>query len=73
MFENQHQDGGWRDPWYGFSSTPEWGDIPESNEHTTLLALWGLHQVKYAHPQGAVIWGNLSPTVTRKIKKAASL
>ena len=51
MIENQRQDAGWRDPWYGFGSTPDWGDNAESNEHTILLALWALHKVKYAHAE----------------------
>ena len=32
-----------------------------------------LKPVKYVHPQGAVIWVNLSPTVSRKVKQAAKL
>ena len=51
IIENQEQDGGWNDQWYGFSSTPQWGDNPDSNEHTTLLALWALYQVQYGYPE----------------------
>ncbi|MCH7814332.1 MAG: hypothetical protein IID40_09965 [Planctomycetes bacterium] len=58
MIENQRQDGGRRDPWYGFSSTLEWGDNPQSNEHTTLLALWALRQVKYGHPEAFTLPDN---------------
>ena len=51
MIEVQRQDAGWRDPWYGFGSTLDWGDNPERNEHIILLPLWALHRVKYAHAE----------------------
>ncbi|UCD28274.1 MAG: hypothetical protein JSV03_14495 [Planctomycetota bacterium] len=51
IIENQNNDGGWRDPWYFFGSTGQWGHLSSSNSHSTMLALWALYRVRYVYSE----------------------
>jgi hypothetical protein len=51
QIENQRADGGWADWWYTLGTSLHYAGDPESNEHTTLLALLALYHVKYKYAE----------------------
>ncbi|UCF32738.1 MAG: hypothetical protein JSV78_10430 [Phycisphaerales bacterium] len=51
QIDNQQADGGWADCWYTLGTSLHYAGDPESNEHTTLLALLALYHVKYKYAE----------------------